>query len=351
MKKKTTLFRIDEQVFFTMAGICIVALIVLGFRYSFSEPCQPISIQLPADTVIVGERVNIKASTVKGKKYEWNFGDGFEAKDELSTVGHIFEAAGKYSVSVIVNDKCTEYATLIVVNRVQKITGGSLSLFTGPTRANINEVVKFEDTSALSKSWAWQFEAGGEILSKKRKAEYTFTLPGKQLVTLTINGRPEMTVWRYIDVIDPNAKADQKANAPRLPKSRRADPVIKPDPNVGTIKEQTETALPPAVLEPKSEPVPEPVKKAPKIAVAELQSMLVQVTDGSKSAADFSAFICGKMDLPVIYNSKKMTFENMCRELKKVRRRRVKELTVFFSANPTTNCIELLTVALDLTLL
>ena len=118
MKKKTALFRIDEQVFFTMVAVCVVSLIILGFRYATSETCHPIRIKLPSDTVQAGNRVTFKAETTGGKVFTWDFRDGNTKTEESPLVSHTFKTPGKYTISVTVNENCSEYSTLVVKEAV-----------------------------------------------------------------------------------------------------------------------------------------------------------------------------------------------------------------------------------------
>ena len=76
-------------------------------------------------------------------------------------------------------------------------------------------------------------------------------------------------------------------------------------PNLQWIRSANQIAQPP----PKQEKEPEPKKaKAPDISHEEVETMLKQVSAGSKSANDFSAYLCGNLAMPVFYNGNAMPF-------------------------------------------
>jgi PKD repeat protein len=343
MKKKSTLFRIDEQVFFTMVGLCVLSLVILGFRFALADNCYPIKIQLPADTVLAGNRVNFKAETKGGKKFIWDFRDGTVKEEENSMVSHIFKTPGKYTISVTVNKKCSEYFTLVVVKVSTKLIRQSLPTFSGPATVNVNEPVSFEDTSSFATSWEWQFEEGGEVESRNKKATHTYTAAGRRIITLTVNGRPDMTVWRYIDVVDTTEKEPTVVRT--RPNGSRRDRIteVPTGPSVAPII--------PVPTPPEPEPEPEPIKKAPMITGAELEKMFLEVTDGRKSASDFTEYLCGQLNANVSYNNNRITFTQMCVDMEKVKKRRVKKITVTVFRNETTNCIESLVVTLKKTII
>jgi PKD repeat protein len=340
MKKKLTLFRIDEQVFFTMVGLGFICLLILGFRFAFTEKCSPIKIQLPRDTVVVGSLVTFKVETIGGRTFTWDFRDGVVKKEEIKSVSHIFKTPGKYTIKVEVDGRCSGFSDLVVIKASTKIEKQSLAMFTGPSIAHVNEQISFEDTSSVATSWEWQFEDGGDIKSKTRRATHTYSIPGRKLITLVINGRVDMTISRFIDVKDTSAENDSKVVTRKRSGSKR--PIVIPINNFPSTEPIKEVDVPKPELESF-----QPVVKAPDITESQMRNMLLEVVERTKSAQQFSAYLCENLNAKVTYNRKNITFVEMCSELEKLRKKsKVKKLSVKISRDPTTNCIQSMEVTL-----
>jgi PKD domain len=131
MKKNAShLFRIDEQVFTTMAVISLIAVAVLAFRFRYKEPCSPIKISVNGPVFYESTPVYFKAETKNGKIYAWDFGDHSQQVTRKASITHIYSKAGKYTVVLTVNDQCQEvyqvYVTEVPMIE-QKITKGQLN--------------------------------------------------------------------------------------------------------------------------------------------------------------------------------------------------------------------------------
>src|SRR5258708_9096047 len=111
-KRSSSTFRVDEQVYITMAVLCVVALVTLAFRYATSHPCSPINIQINANAFIEGNVITFKAETQGGQAFAWNFGDNTGVVEHESSSTHVYKNAGKYTFTVIVNGECTEVQNL-----------------------------------------------------------------------------------------------------------------------------------------------------------------------------------------------------------------------------------------------
>ncbi len=338
MKRSSSTFRVDEQVYITMGILCIVALVTLAFRYATSHPCSPINIQVNANAFVEGNVITFKAVTKGGTTFAWNFGDNNGTEEQNPSTTHIYKNAGKYTVTVTVNGECTEVQN-VVITEAAVIANNSLQLFDGPDTAYVNQPVSYEDLSLNSTSWEWYFEDGNTVDAKTRKALHTYTTAGPKKILLKVNGKADLVVGRLIYVIDPQAQK----NAARDAAVRHETP--KPRPNV-IVLPANPTVAPltnPTVPEEKK---PEEKPKAPTVTDQQLETMIKDVIAGNKAAADFSSFLCNNLTMSVTYNGEKTTFSAMCESLKEYKKKKLKKVTVS-TVKDATNCILYMHVTVD----
>lgn len=330
MKRSSSTFRVDEQVYITMGIIGIIALVTLAFRFATSHPCSPIAIQINANAFVEGNVITFKAATQGGSTFAWNFGDNNTVEEQNPSTTHIYKNAGKYTVSVTVNGQCTEVQN-VVITEAAVIANNSLQLFVGPDTAYVNEPVSYEDQSLNSTSWEWYFEDGNTVDAKTRKALHTYTTGGPKKILLKVNGKADLVVGRLIYVIDKQAQK----NAAREAAIKHDAP--KPKVNNVIILPANPTA-PPLTNPTVEEKKPEEKPKVPTVTDQQLETMIRGVIDGSKTASDFSAYLCNNLTMSVTYNSDKTTFSAMCESLKEYKKKKLKKVTVS-TVKDATNCI------------
>ncbi|HLZ88259.1 MAG TPA: PKD domain-containing protein [Puia sp.] len=334
-RRSSSLFRVDEQAWLTMGAVCLVALIVLAFRFGTSHPCYPIRITSSAATYAVGSPVSFKAETRLGKVYEWNFGDGATSKEDDPITLHTYSRAGKYTVVITVDGQCSEMQIVSIGEAPITVNNNLPPVIIGPDTAYVGKPVNFEDGTAGSTSWAWHFEGVAMVDAYTRKASHTYLTGGPKKIILEVNHRPELTNSRLIFVVD------KQAAAPRVQKSKGDDNGGRP--KIISVPEKPVT--PPLTL-PSDQPKKEEEKpKAPPVTDDKLQSMLLQVVDGTMVQDDFGAYICNNMNIPVMYNGAKTTFSAMCADLKNQKRKKIKKISVTTTRVDATNCI----VSMDVT--
>ena len=342
MNKRRSIFRIDEQVFFTMAAVCVLCLIVFGFRVATHHACTPVKIQFGDDSMIAGNMVRFRAESSAGKLYSWNFGDGNTIDEESTTTNHTYKNPGKYTVTVLVDGECLDIQN-IFVNEAPLIVNTNLQpVIAAPDTAYTNQLIRFSDISASSVSWEWSFGETGGPDAFTKSASYSYAQPGVKKVFLKVNNRPDLVVVHFIYIIDKDAQ-DKLKEKPKKEPSRAPVIVYVPSkPSVDPIGNQI--AQPP----PKQEKEPEPKKaKAPDISHEDMETMLKQVSAGSKTANDFSAYLCGNLSMPVFYNGNAMPFNKLCESLIELKEKKIKKITVGITRNGVTGCIESMTVSVE----
>ncbi len=238
MKKKRSFFRIDEQVFFAMAAICIFSILIFSFRLATRHTCPLVKIQLSDDSLMAGNIVHFKAAASGGNSFSWNFGDGNTVDEESSTTNHNYKNPGKYTVTVLVDGECSDIEN-IYVNEAPVIVNNNLQpVIAGPDTAYTNQLVKFSDISASSLSWEWSFGETGGPDAFTKNASYTYSQPGIKRVYLKVNNRPDLVVVHFIYVIDKDAQ-DKLKEKPKKEASRAPVIVYVPSkPSVDPISNQ-----------------------------------------------------------------------------------------------------------------
>jgi len=340
MNKKSSFFRLDEQVFFTMGGLCILSLIIMAFQFASHTPCSPVKIAVNSTSLVTGNIIRFNAATQQGKTFSWNFGDGSAKEEEISITNHEYKYAGRYTVTVLVNGQCSDMQD-VVISEAKVIVNINLqpliSAEPGDT-AYVNLPVQFSDVSTASTKWEWRFGQTNSIDATDKSPSYTYTVPGRKTVTLKVNDRNDMTVSYSIMVIDKQA---EKNNAP------------KPKPDYP--HQQAPVVILPA--QPHSDPLkpvqPDPVKKeevkekpkAPALTNDQLKAMLKQVAEGQKKAEDFSEYLGGQLGISVTLNNNVMTFTRMCDELRSMKK--IKDIKVIPVTDRETNHILSMNVVVD----
>ncbi len=75
--------------------------------------------------------------------------------------------------------------------------------------------------------------------------------------------------------------------------------------------------------------------------------MLKQVSAGNKTANDFSDYLCGNLGVPVFYNGNAMPFSKLCEQLKELKEKKIKKITVGLTKSGVTGCIESMSVSIE----
>ena len=340
-KKSSSTFRVDEQVYITMAILCVVALVTLAFRFATSHPCSPINMQINANAFIEGNVITFKAETQGGKTFAWNFGDNSGIEEHESSSSHVYKNAGKYTVTVTVNGECTEVQNVVITEAPVVSNNSLLPMFIGPDTAYVNQPVGYEDVSVNSTSWEWHFEDAGTIDAKTRKASHTYTTAGPKKILLKVNGKADLVTGRLIYVIDRDAQKNAAREAALAARREVAKPKVTP--TLILPEKPTTTPLPNPTPEEKK---PEEKPKAPAVTDQQLENLIKEVIDGTKTASDFSGFLCNNLNMSVTYNKDKTTFSAMCESLKEYRKKKLKKVAVS-TVKDATNCILYMHVTIE----
>jgi hypothetical protein len=317
-------FRIDEQVFFTMICLSILSLFVLAYRYKNAEPCEALKLNYRDGDIYAGTYVTFKAEVKNGKSYEWNFGDNKEYKTGKPTESVVFSKPGIYTVTVLVNRSCRESRKVYIKEQPLSRELSKTVTFTAPDTAYINRVVTFTDATKGATKWEWFLDEKGTINNTNKQATWIFKEAGLKTVYLRVNGLSYMESHKDIVIVDPRPKK----------------PVVKIEkPKRPARKEVSEGPGWAPIVPSPDEPAPTPPPvMTPNIDQSALVKLVEEIVIGKKTASDFSRYLCD--DLVVTYNNKRMTVSEMCNKLREWKNlRKIKTPEVHVRKN-TTNCIK-----------
>jgi hypothetical protein len=352
-EKSTSSFRLDEQVYLTMILVAVISLLVLGFRYTNRHPCPPITLQIQSntDSFQKGNLISFKAETVGGNDFSWNFGDASKNDETTTSVLHKFNAAGTYTVSVTVDGQCTVFQD-VVITEARISDYATVGTFNGPNTAYMGMPVTFEDLSTKSTSWEWYFDDHVRVDATGKSATYVFKTPGVKKISLMVNGRRDLVLTRFVNITDREAEKN-------LARAKEVKNTAKPaGPGKIVFVPNSPTALPlpipnqqipaPAENKPKKEDEkPKAPDKAPDVTGPQMEALLKEVIAGTKTAQDFSAYLCGDLSKMVVYNTNNVTFISMCNTLKGLKIKKVKSIKVQLFKDAATNCELYMIVTVD----
>ena len=132
------------------------------------------------------QAININAANVS--TYYWKFGDGVEAFDN-SLVNHVYTKAGKYSVTLVINNKigCKDS----VVKDLYIKVGNPIASFKSSTPGIcVNNAIIFTDSSSADgypiQNWVWNFGDGITQTYTAPPFQHSYAAPGVYSVTITV---------------------------------------------------------------------------------------------------------------------------------------------------------------------
>lgn len=321
--------QIDEKVILTMITLSVIALFVFAFRYKDYEPCIPAEITINSTTPYANNLIvfTAHAKNISNKKLVWDFGDGSKEKGSKTRTIHTYKKAGRYTVTLLLNKDCPAYFT-VTINKAPVFFKKELQAqFTGPTTAVVGHAVIFKDSTPGASSWRWYF-GEDEAIDTVQEPIYIFKTPGKKTVRLSVNDKMtgEISVF-----VAPDSVYNISKEKPVKRRSRSPYIIIPEKPKTDPLNDQLDIGPP----EEK-----EDVPKAPDISDEQMEDMLSQVIDGSRTPSDFSENLCGNLNIIVHYNGNDIAFRDFCNKLRNYfkKSKNIKKLKVSIKKGEN-NCI------------
>ena len=336
-KPSSSFFRLDEQVFFTMGGLCVLALLIMAFRIGTHTACAPVTIAVKTVDPVERVQVRFNAESAKlGSSYAWNFGDGTVKEEATAFTSHEYKTAGKYTVTVTVNGECTDVQVLAVREAPVVVNTGlqPIIICNVTDTAYTNEPISFSDGSTAGTAWEWKFGETGTVDATGKSVAYSFRYSGRKFITLKINNKDLLTTSYSLFVLDKEEERRKKLKQQedgRIKTTPRPPIIIQKDPDIDPIKPKEDA---------KVETKPKPVA----VTNEQLDALIRGVCDNNKTIADFHPYMCGSSSIPVVYNSDLITLEKMCEEIKGIKSKNIKTLKI--TPTITDNCLSAINVTL-----
>nr|WP_315026269.1 PKD domain-containing protein [uncultured Chryseobacterium sp.] len=334
MKKK--LFpKVDSRIFLIFGGILLISLLLLLYQYFQHVDCENANYFIHADEYTPNHVVEFYDHTEGAKSWKWDFGD-HTAVDHRQRTLHTYKKPGEYIVKLTINGSC-KHEKLVTITSISQQTG-YLPHIIAPNVVFKGDVVKFNAEKEGGESWEWSFGETAETDALGKSPVYTFQTEGEKKITLIVNGDVEHTAIKTIYVAPKIIKAKQAINLksyefekPHIAFSLPIGPAQK-DPLVDMLQY---IPVSPKIKSKKDSAIA--AKKVPEISNEQFQLLLNQVAAQIKTKDDFKDYLCGKFDIPVIVNDRKLIpFDQFCQYLagKKIK------ITALRLSKDANNCIQ-----------
>ncbi|MEO8109119.1 MAG: PKD domain-containing protein [Ginsengibacter sp.] len=294
----------------------------------------------------MNDPVKIKTDAKAGEKYSFDFGNGIVETESTSSIYQTYKEAKTYTLMVKVDGRCTDIQTLVVSERKPMIVQDFRPIIKIPDMAFVNEYLTFSDESPYSTtSREWYFEDNSEVDGRSKSVSHTFKTTGNKKIVLNavINGKTESTT-AYVFIqnrpVEESQGLNDKANTTHKKGNNAGGRIVlvqpaPPNEPIGT--ENTKNITPPENINHEETEV----KKGADISDAQLGSLLMEVSEDKKSAADFNTYLCDNLNIPVRYNKKSYSFSEFCSVLKQIKK--IIKITPYPSRNQN-NCIFLIDI-------
>lgn len=318
-------YRLDPKVIITMSVIALISIGIFGFRYMSHTPCKPVQVTIDATNFYTGTPIRFSCTAGKNDKCDWSVGDPEGKTFTGETILYTYTEPGQYMIELTVNGSCKEYK-YVTIEKAPKILDPDLipHIIASAPETEIGKEVVFTDSTLKATSWEWRFGETGGIDDVKQTAVYKFTTPGLKIVSLVINGNPDLNATYKIYVKD---------------KTSDGGPVGPAVPNIGNIVKP----------EPESEPIND-ANRPPALTDQQFSDMLHEVVKGKQFATGFTVYLCDYLKMPVKYKvegerEKTISFEEMCSDLKGMKR--VKKIISKLNVDQANGCIVGLSIKVD----
>ncbi|KFF01745.1 PKD domain-containing protein [Chryseobacterium luteum] len=311
-KTKINLFsNIDPKVYASLGVLLLLGLIVLSFQYRRHVDCENAKFIVHSDEFMINRVVEFYDNTEGAKSWEWDFGDS-TAVDLRQRTLHQYRKPGDYIVKLKINGNCV-HEKLINISSISQQTG-YLPAIISPNVVSVGEAVKFDAEKEGGESWEWSFGENGGTDALDKNPSYQFKSVGEKKITLIVNGDVEHTAVKTIYVAPKTIIAKQKIDMKSYEFER---PHVAFSLPVGSAqKDPLVDMLQYIPVSPKSKLKKDSISienKAPEISNEQLQLLLNQVAAQLKTKDDFKDYLCGKYDIPVVVNDKKLIpFDQFC---------------------------------------
>ena len=333
--------RIDKSIVLFFIAVIIMAASVFAYKFANYAPCQIVEFKTVAKHYNVGEIIRFKDYTKNVKLRTWDFGDSTTVDIE-STPYHVYKTPGKYTVRLLVNDKCEAEQLITIKEKLFILDSTKLSRFKVPKFIKVGELLKVKEFTPNAEAWEWRFGETANVNSTLQNPTYKYKTPGVKTITLVTNGDPRYATTFKIRVI---SKGTNPADV--LPPPRRQNisarqtnngnstviPYRPPSSDITGVS----VAPPPTPTTTVEKQEEEPKTEDKNISKSDFEKLLIRVADKTATVQDFDTYLCGNLSISTYVKTKKTTFKKFCDKIsgKKIT---IKNLELY--KNNNNGCIE-----------
>jgi PKD repeat protein len=304
-------FSLDPKVFWSIILLLSLGAILLVYQYSRHIDCENAKFVVYAKEFATRKVVEFYDTTPGAKSWEWDFGDSTQVDKRQRTL-HSYKKPGDYIVTLIINKNCV-HQKLVTIHSTDEHSE-NLPLIIAPNVVTAGKTVIFNAIKKDGVSWEWNFGESNQIDAVGQTASYQFNSEGPKKITLVVNGDVQHSAIKTIYAAPmpkrEKPKIDISSYEFEKPHSSFSLPIGNPE------KDPLVDALKYIPVSPKSTPKKDTVtshNKLPEISNEKFRILLQQVAAETKTKEDFDSYLCGKYDIPVVVNSKKIiSFEQLC---------------------------------------
>ncbi|NHN27618.1 PKD domain-containing protein [Flavobacterium jejuense] len=281
----------DAKIPMVFSAVVLLSLVIIIYKLNNETECNAKEFKIDAPSFMVGEFIIFSDDSKNADSWRWYFGDNSQIAFR-SKVAHSFDKEGEYLVKLVINNKCTVQRVVAILPRKNSIDQSLIPKINVPNYVMEGEEIVFEDNTDSAQSWEWRF---GENLKNKvdsfdKKCSYTFTSPGRKMISLVVNDDYTHVATKVIFVMPKKeeqvTKSDRKRNT--IP--------INPFQNVPDAPPEEDNVV--------------KVEKGPEIGGADankIEDVFELVTNNKISYEDFLKYFC-KYNLPtVVFKDQKTT--------------------------------------------
>ncbi len=304
--------------------VFLILLIIGGLFWLYQRKdyvdCEDANFYVIAERFATEEVITFNNQTYNAKSWEWDFGDG-SPKSYNQQVLHKYNKEGIYTVKLVINGSC-EIEQQVEIRYLGKLLDqNKIPDILAPRVVSVNEPVHFDyKYKGEAFSWEWSFGESGRMDNTQPRPTYIYQTVGTKSVTLIINSDVKHIATQDIHV-KPREIVTRKFEDPLEGYTPEKEPevfVLPPgEPQIDPMEEFIET-IPLKLKEkaPKKDSII-PLELAPDVSEDQFELLLMQVANQSKTKEDFSKYICGDYEIPVIKNGKNpIPFSEFCKQLK-----------------------------------
>jgi len=234
MQSKSSSYHIDKSTIFMFLIAMGIASGILVYKIWNYNPCQIVEFDIKATNYQVGEVIRFKDFTTDVQTRIWDFGDTSEKRFTQNTF-HTYDKPGTYVVNLAVNNGCTIEKKIVISKAVALIDSTKLAAFEIPNTIEVGELLRPREFTKDATRWEWRFGENQNINSRLQSPTYIYETKGLMTVILTVNGDPNYSTQKTINVVakQENLVVNQNLDNPVAQRLER-ESVIKYSPNTTT---------------------------------------------------------------------------------------------------------------------